>query len=168
MHLRSQLNANPCNVDALRQHGDYMQKLGHKEVTKRLRSFRPSAVRASGDFFRKLSSWLLRPFESSSPSPYPECALSKLPANPVWDPKGALAMLQDTFQERPHMSEKPPTWNEFVSCLNTAKTISLVMDLCSSRAGCRASSSYPQTKPCTKLIPLLLNSSAHPRAWKPP
>ena len=65
VNVRSQLNANPRDTAALRQLGEYMQKLQHKEVTKRLRRFRHSAVRASGEFFQEPSSWLVRQFESS-------------------------------------------------------------------------------------------------------
>ena len=86
-----------------------MKNLGHKEVTKGLRRLEHSAVRASGEFFRHLSSWFLRLLKSSLLSPFAEDTLSKnshtLPLTPRGTPRGprhcSVKLTKNTYLVNP-------------------------------------------------------------------
>ena len=67
--LHARLGNNPCDVAALKQWGEHMQRKRHTEVTKKLRRFRKSVIGSIGTFFADLAAWLVKPAHVSSMSP---------------------------------------------------------------------------------------------------
>ena len=100
LYLKSPLQSSPRNQEALQRWGEQIRKHRHRDVLRRLRRFRKSAVTITGAFFHELCDWLTRPFERSSVSPAPQFAIKKVlnfAGNPEWDPEAASALLARTF-----------------------------------------------------------------------
>ena len=57
LHLKSRLQSSPRDQGALKQWGEHIHKHRHRDVLRRLRHFRKSAVTTTGAFFHELCDW---------------------------------------------------------------------------------------------------------------
>ena len=100
LHLKSRLQSSPPDQEALKQWGEHIDKHRHRNVLPHLSRFPQLAVTTGGAFFHVLCDWLTQPFEKSSVSAPPQCAVQKTPnfaGNPEWDVEAAAALVARTF-----------------------------------------------------------------------
>ena len=129
--LQTRLPKNPCGQAALKQWGEHMQRKHHKEVMKKLRRFRKSAIGGTGTFFAELATWLVKPAHVCTMSPSVASATKKLPdfaGDPQWDPEKTFNMLPNLRVPGAPVGQTLQTWRGFQETANQPKKKSMGMD----------------------------------------
>ena len=85
---------------------------------------RLSAVKGGKQFFQTAKTWLLNPFQITSPQPTMNSANRHLPCfagNPPHDTKQTAQLMQSILRSQPGHNAAPPTWKAFLRALRQPK-----------------------------------------------
>ena len=115
---------NPASTQAVKDLCKYQGRKRNGRAHKELRCFRRSAVNGGKQFFQTTKTWLLSPFQITSPQPTLNSAKRHLPCfagNPPYETTQTTQLMQSVLRAQLGHNVVPPTWKAFLRALRHPK-----------------------------------------------